>query len=448
MLFTRWNPKHLFSVTTSCSTAIIVLILFIFPTSLTALEPDEILVVYNSRHIDSINLAFEYKEKRGIPEQNMFNIVSSSFYRISRETYDTAIKEPIEEYLEEQHLKDKILCILLMYRVPLIIDDRDKDKRIKKIEQELSDLKNRLIQLREDTKIQEANAKIKQLEKELTKTQKERRDASVDSELCLLFQKYPLNMWRSNPYFIGRKKTLPHFDNSFQMYMVARLDAPHPSIVSRVIRETIEAEQTGLFGNAYIDTRGYNKPNATSAYEAMDNLLLQTGDLLEKKGINTIVEKTSSLFGKDACPNTAIYWGWYALSDFRDSFTFVPGAIAVHIASIECHALHSSDKYWCPNLLKKGASVTIGPVNEPYLNAFPNPVIFMSVLFEGFSLAEAYFASQPLLSWQMVLVGDPLYRPYKNGIPLSPPKQSDNDSSSTTKEKDTDPESSWKAISY
>jgi len=55
------------------------------------------------------------------------------------------------------------------------------------------------------------------------------------------------------------------------------------------------------------------------------------------------------------------------------------------------------------------------PVNEPYVQAFPIPEIFFGLLFEGrLTLAECYALSKPFLSWQMVLIGDPLYRPFKN----------------------------------
>jgi hypothetical protein len=59
----------------------------------------------------------------------------------------------------------------------------------------------------------------------------------------------------------------------------------------------------------------------------------------------------------------------------------------------------------------------IGPVAEPYVQAFPVPEIFFGMLVDGYlTLAECYMVSVPFLSWQMVLVGDPLYRPFKSAI--------------------------------
>jgi len=71
-------------------------------------------------------------------------------------------------------------------------------------------------------------------------------------------------------------------------------------------------------------------------------------------------------------------------------------------------------------MLEKGIGATIGPVGEPYVEAFPLPEIFFSFLTDGyFTLAECYFVSHTYLSWKMVLIGDPLYRPFKASFPIS-----------------------------
>ncbi|MFC1820066.1 TIGR03790 family protein, partial [Thermodesulfobacteriota bacterium] len=70
-------------------------------------------------------------------------------------------------------------------------------------------------------------------------------------------------------------------------------------------------------------------------------------------------------------------------------------------------------RVWCKMMLEKGVAATIGPVNEPYVQAFPIPELFFRFLLDGYwTLAECYALSQPFWSWQMVLIGDPLYRPF------------------------------------
>ena len=59
-------------------------------------------------------------------------------------------------------------------------------------------------------------------------------------------------------------------------------------------------------------------------------------------------------------------------------------------------------------------------MNEPYLNAFPTDEFF-PLLFTGkLTLAEVYWKTNPLVSWQIAMIGDPLYNPYKTHPALTP----------------------------
>ncbi len=60
-------------------------------------------------------------------------------------------------------------------------------------------------------------------------------------------------------------------------------------------------------------------------------------------------------------------------------------------------------------MLDQGIVATIGPVGEPYVQAFSVPENFFNYLTEIYlTLAESYIISLPYLSWKMVLVGVPL----------------------------------------
>ena len=75
--------------------------------------------------------------------------------------------------------------------------------------------------------------------------------------------------------------------------------------------------------------------------------------------------------------------------------------------------LRSTNHYWCGPLLAKGATCTMGCVNEPYLSGTPNVAAFLARRFGGgYTFGEAAWAAQPVLSWQTTVVGDPLYRPF------------------------------------
>jgi hypothetical protein len=83
--------------------------------------------------------------------------------------------------------------------------------------------------------------------------------------------------------------------------------------------------------------------------------------------------------------------------------------------------LHGATRGWCRNLLDAGAVATLGPEAEPFLHAFPAADEFFPVLLTGkVTLAETYWATNPLVSWRITMVGDPLYTPFKTNPALKP----------------------------
>ena len=112
----------------------------------------------------------------------------------------------------------------------------------------------------------------------------------------------------------------------------------------------------------------------------------------------------------------ALYAGWYA-NNADGPFAlprveFMPGAFAYHLHSFSAATLRSTTQNWCGPLLAKGATCTMGCVYEPYLACTPNVAAFLERFADGFTFGEAAWASQPALSWQTVVIGDPLYRPF------------------------------------
>src|SRR4029079_16004913 len=110
----------------------------------------------------------------------------------------------------------------------------------------------------------------------------------------------------------------------------------------------------------------------------------------------------------------ALYCGWYSLANYVDCCQFEPGAVAYHIASSEAGTLRNPSRgQGCKTLLDRGVIATLGPGAEPYTVGFPKPAEFFGFLVTGeYTLVECYARSLLLTSWQMVLVGDPLYNPY------------------------------------
>ena len=112
----------------------------------------------------------------------------------------------------------------------------------------------------------------------------------------------------------------------------------------------------------------------------------------------------------------AIYAGWYdggVSGPFtRAKVEFMPGAFAYHLHSFSAQTIRSATANWVGPLLAKGATATMGCVEEPYLEGTPDIMTFLvRFLYFGFSFGEAAYACQNSLSWQTTVVGDPLYRP-------------------------------------
>jgi uncharacterized protein (TIGR03790 family) len=194
--------------------------------------------------------------------------------------------------------------------------------------------------------------------------------------------------------------------------MVSRLDGPDYTIAAGLVDKALEAEANGLTGTAYIDSRGLFSKDAYGYY---DQSLRDLALVIQLRTSMAVVEeRTAALFEPGSCPGTALYCGWYSVGQYVDAFEFVPGAVGFHIASLEAANLRDPNStQWCPAMLMRGITATLGPVAEPYLHSFPEPRAFFSELIAGSCLVEAFYRTKPFNSWQLVLIGDPLYRPFR-----------------------------------
>ncbi len=351
-----------------------------------ALDPWEIMVVVNDNSEESTALGRYYIEKRHVPNTNLFHVRCSVKETLTRMAFERDIATPIKRALLLPRFSKKIRCILLTYGIPLrILPDREGNGRNRK----------------------------GQLPIPWTAT----RSAAVDSELMTIRQygNYRLEGWLPNPWFIGGRHGDKIFSRLSGIMMVSRIDGPDLRTAKRIINDAIFAEAHGLSRKACLDCRYTESDRAKGrdAYHVFDRWIYESGLFLKSKGFDTVINQGPELIRKGECKDCALYCGWYSLGKYENVFGWAKGAIGYHIASAECVSLHGSNEQWCRMLLKKGASVTIGPVSEPYVQAFPPPNLFFRLLVDnGLCIARAYLMSSPMLSWQMILVGDPLYRPF------------------------------------
>ncbi len=245
-------------------------------------------------------------------------------------------------------------------------------------------------------------------------------DASVDSELSLLWWDrgdYPVTWRHPNPFHhafaFAKKPMLPELP----VLMVGRLDGPSAELATKLVDRAIEAEMHGLNGTVYLDAQGIPAKEYPDTYTKYDQSLQTLHRFIgEQSSYRSTLENTAARFNRPGqAPDVAFYAGWYRLRHYEDAFGFQPGAIGYHMASAEAVSLHQSGETgWCKNALEHGITATLGSVGEPYLDAFPEPLEFTALLMTGqYSLVEAYYLTSRWISWRMVLIGDPLYNPWR-----------------------------------
>jgi len=346
-----------------------------------------VVVVYNSDMPESKEVADHYAKRRNVPSGQMFGLSLPKTEAMSRVDYVDKLQKPFLQKLKtaKLHLPDEnrweFRYVLLCYGVP--------------------------------TKIR-ADLELKEDVPTSLQTELRRTDASVDSQLACIALKEKV-IWTGpvpNRFFAATNAAPLQPENG--VLMVTRLDGPSPAIAKGLVDKAMEAETNGLWGRAYIDSRGITN----GGYRLGDDWMRATAELTRQLGFETeIDEKPTSFPASYPMSQIGIYAGWYeqgVSGPFaRPEVEFVPGAFAYHLHSFNAHVLRTATEHWTGPLLAKGATITFGSVEEPYLIGTVDFATFCSrFIFLGFSFGEAAYAAQNMLSWQTIAIGDPLYRPY------------------------------------
>lgn len=396
--------------------------LLLLPIAAFALEPKDVFIVCNKDVKESREVADHYVAKRKVPAENVIDLSLPKGEDISREDYDAKLAGPLRDALKGK--KDTCKVLLCVYGVPLRVGgqkpSKDDLEQIDKLKPELDEAKKRVEDAKKEKKDEQVTAAqrtVDRLNRQIARLRHDESTAAVDSELMLLWwPKYELHRWQFNPLYWQvsddeRKK-------AERTLMTCRLDGPTVEIAKQLVDDAMTAEANGLKGKAYFDARGQKldvkSPQQWTGYQGYDESFREAAQLMTKAGFDVTLDDKDPVFPKDSCPDAALYAGWYSHGTFVDSFTFPTGAIAYHLASSEAVSLRKGDtKLWCPNLLKKGVAVTLGPVAEPYTVAFPKASEFFGFLATGkYTVVECYARTTVIASWMMTLVGDPLYNPF------------------------------------
>ena len=335
-------------------------------------------------------MAEHYARVRGVPQNQVLRVtVDATADEIERPVFERQIQDPIAAWIRRNSAQDRILFIVLTKGVPLRIRGTSG---------------------RDGTQ------------------------ASVDSELTLLYRRLtgeepPLVGPLANPYFLGDApvaQATPFSHKAFDIYLVTRLDGYTVDDVLKLIDRGAAPSRDGrilLDERAAADSGGGN------------TWLKAAADWMAGHGFgDRVVLETSGrvLTGEK---NVLGYYSWGsndpAITTRRFGFGFVPGAIAGMFVSTDARTFREPPAGWATgswtdrtkffagspqslsgDLIREGVTGVAGHVAEPYLDATIRPNILFPAYLSGFNLAEAFYLAMPFVSWQTVVVGDPLCAPF------------------------------------
>ncbi|MGJ8726728.1 MAG: TIGR03790 family protein [Roseibacillus sp.] len=357
------------------------------------IEPDQVAIVYRMESKESQELAVNYARARGIPSGNLIALNLPDTGTITRSVYDSRIRKPLVNHFDREiwwnrsedaqgtqvPTRNKIRVLLLMKGVPYRIQRNPLPK--------------------------DENGKS------VSPDQGKQDESSVDSELVYLgLSKYEIAGPLNNLYY--KKETGINDPSLTPLLFTCRIDGPSYEICQRIIDDSIAVEETGLWGMCYLDLAFKGKN-----YELGDEWIRSIARLNRKAGIPTVVEEFRDTYPTNyPMTEAALYYGWYSHNVsgplLNPRFQFKKGAVAVHLHSFSAADMHNPKTKWVGPILNKGAAATVGNVWEPYLTATHNFDVLQERLLQGYSLVEAAHMAIPCHSWQSLVIGDPLYRPF------------------------------------
>ena len=351
-------------------------VLFLAQQTLSAQGVANVLLVVNDASELSRDIGQYYASRRGVPSTNICHIRTAVTEVIQRAQYDKEIAAAIGACLTRKGLTEQVLYIVTTGGVPLKIPGSSG--------------------LGGDY-------------------------AAVDSELTLLYsdlkqgKAHPIAGPALNPFFGKREAKFGHPE--FPIYLVTRLAAYDLEGVKAIIDRSMHAVNQGKF---VIDTESPDPKEG-------DTWLREAAKLLPKDRVifdgsyNVIYDQTAVIG----------YAGWGSNDHQRHrrflGFQWLPGAIATEFVSTNGRTFQKPPDSWnisdwshkelwfagapqtlTADYLLEGATAATGHVDEPYLSMTPHPEYLLPAYYSGRNLAESYYMSIRALSWQNIVIGDPL----------------------------------------
>ena len=337
-----------------------------------------VLLVVNDASRLSRDIGQYYAVRRGVPPRNICHVRTAETEEIDRSQYDREIANAIGACLTRNQITEQILYIVTTGGVPL---------------------------------------KISGLEPEGLNGDY----ASVDSELTLLYLDLKQGKAHAiagpliNPFFGKREAKFSHPE--FPMYLVTRLQAYDLAGVKAIIDRSLHAANQGKF---VIDSKSPEPQEGDSWLRQAANLLPKDRVIFDDS--EKVIYDQTGVIG---------YAGWGSNDKNRHrrflGFHWLPGAIATEFVSTDARTFQKPPDSWTigdwsqkqlwfagapqtltADYLLEGATAATGHVFEPYLPMTPHPEYLLPAYYSGRNLAESYYLSIRALSWQNIVIGDPL----------------------------------------
>lgn len=369
---------------------IAVLALLATPATAAAQSGDNVLIVINDASQASVQIGEYYARARGVAQGHIVRLKTVTTDSITRDEFARTIEGPIARWMALHNLQDRILYIVLTKGIPLRIPGTDG---------------------------------------------REGSVASVDSELTLLYRKLVgqtvVQLGRvNNPYFLGTAPVAgakPFTRFAADIYLVTRLDGFTVDDVLKLIDRSVNPSAEGIF---VLDQKStlVDRGGDQWLQEAADRIRIATA--VDRVAL----ESTRALAPKPAGPVMGYYsWGSNDPANRlrKTGFQFAPGAIAGLFVSTDGRTFNEPPADWVPgpserplgtygsgsqsiigDLIREGITGVAAHVTEPYLDATVRPQVLFPAYIAGFNLAETFYLAMPYLSWQSIVIGDPLCTPF------------------------------------
>ncbi len=350
---------------------------------------NRVLVVYNSSDSASAKVAKYYAAKRNIPAANLCRISPPASDRLSWSQYVGSVKMPVQKCLNAVG-RESILYIVFTYQTPYSVSGSNSPLSYS-LDQYVADIWD----------------------------QYSTQDA------------YPMP-GRFHPYYDNAQSqgnvyqpflSLADYrlqPSALTIYSVWRLDGATEALAEGLVDKAMAAESSGLSGKACFDrNRGVLDNLPDTGYGEGDWDLHNAAKFTGMAGFTVLEDSNSAEFGTPPapmCPDAALYSGWYSLNHYNDAFTWNTGAIGFHLDSASALNPRGGPN-WSANAIINGITVTTGCVSEPYLQGLVRPGGTFRDLLQGANVGDAFLRNTRWLKWMTLNLGDPLYRPFPNGLP-------------------------------